>query len=102
MINQPHQVCLFVTLSDISFKSVMFVGPLLNLQYLMFLNKLGLFKDTLHKQMTSDEDAWWDEIAIDPVLNSLSSVSLGRHYTCEACTPATHCCAFSKYAKTIS
>lgn len=93
MINQPHQARLFLTLSDISFMSVMFVGPLLNLEYLMFLNKLGLFKNTLHKQMTSDEDAWCDEIAIDPVLNSLSSVSLGHHYTCEACTPATPLCA---------
>lgn len=102
MINQPHQACLFLTLSDISFMSVMFVGPLLDLEYLIFLNKLGLFKNTLHKQMTSDEDAWCDEIAIDPVLNSLNSVSLGHHYTCEACTPATHRCAISKYAKTIS
>lgn len=55
--------------------SVMFVGPLLDLEYLMFLNKLGLFKNTLHKQMTSDEDAWCDEIAIDPVLNTEFSVS---------------------------
>lgn len=89
MINQPHRACLFLTLSDVSF---MFVGPSLNLEYLMFLNKLGLFKNTLHKQMTADEDAWCDEIAIDPVLNSLSSVSLGR----VKCAHLPHRCAFRK------
>lgn len=66
MIKQPHQVGLFLTLSDISFKSVMSVGPLLNLEYLMCLNKLGLFKDTLHKQMTSDEDAGVMRLPLTP------------------------------------